>query len=344
MAASKTNKQWRLAARPVGEPKDSDFSWHEEPVPALEDGQVLVRQVYLSIDPTNRIWMSDMDQYMSPVGLGELMRGKGHGVVEESRHPGFAPGDVVFGFMGWQLYALMDGKDLFKLPGAAPFPFTAFVAVLNDIGATAYFGLMEIGQPKAGETVVVSAAAGAVGSLVGQIAKIQGCRVVGIAGSTEKCNWLRDELGFDAAIDYKAEDVGKMLAEHCPDGIDVYFDNVGGAILDAVLARINLRARIVMCGLISGYNATKRVPGPYNYANILMKRARVEGFIVLDYIPRFGEAIAALGPWLAQGRLKYRVDVVDGLDQAPAALRGLLAGSNIGKRVVKVSDEPPGHG
>lgn len=338
--SARMNAQWRLAARPQGEIKDSDFSWHEEAVPALEDGQVLVRSVYLSIDPTNRIWMSDMKQYMAPVGLGEVMRGKIHGVVEESRHPDFAAGDIVFGLGGWQRYAVMAASDLFKLPGHAPFPLTAFAAVLNDIGATAYFGLLDIGKPQVGETVVVSAAAGAVGSLVGQIAKIQGCRVVGIAGSADKCAWIRDELGFDAAIDYRTENVGKMLGVHCPDGIDVYFDNVGGAILDAVLARINLRARIPLCGLISSYNATERTPGPYNYANILMKRARVEGFIILDYAPRFGEAVAKLGQWLAEGRLRYRLDVVEGLEHAPAALRGLLTGSNIGKRVVKVSDEP----
>lgn len=338
--AARMNQQLRLAARPSGEVEDSDFSWHEEAVPPLADGQLLVRNVYLSIDPTNRIWMSDIDQYLPPVEIGEVMRGMTLGVVEESRHPGFAAGDLVSGVLGWQRYAVTDGEGLGKLPRGVPLPLTAFMAVLNHIGATAYFGLLDITKPQPGETVVVSAAAGAVGSLVGQIAKIQGCRVVGIAGSAEKCRWITEELGFDAAIDYKSEDVGKMLDVCCPNGIDVYFDNVGGAILDAVLARINLRARISLCGLISGYNAKAPVPGPYNYGNILMKRARVEGFIILDYIPRFDEAMKPLGQWLAEGRLKYRIDVVEGLDQAPAALRRLFTGGNVGKLAVKVSDEP----
>ena len=337
---ARMNQQWRLAARPAGEVKDSDFSWHEEPVPALADAQLLVRNVYLSIDPTNRMWMSDMEGYMPPVELGAVMRGMTLGVVEESRHPGFAAGDLVSGILGWQRYAVTDGQGLTKLPKGAPLPLTAFMAVLNHIGATAYFGLLEIAKPQAGETVVVSAAAGAVGSLVGQIAKIQGCRVVGIAGSAEKCRWITEDLGFDAAIDYKAEDVGKMLDVHCPDGIDVYFDNVGGAILDAVLARINLHARISLCGLISAYNAKEPVPGPYNYANLLIKRARVEGFIILDYNPRFDEAMKPLGQWLAEGRLKYRVDVAEGLEQAPAALRRLFTGEKVGKLAVKISDEP----
>ncbi|WP_428265115.1 NADP-dependent oxidoreductase [Haliangium sp.] len=339
MSEQRINQSWRLARRPVGPLREGDLSWHEEPVGELADGQVLTRVVYLSIDPTNRIWMSDMPQYMEPVQIGDVMRGMAVGVVEESKNPLFQAGDLVNGVLGWQRYAVSDGSDLTKLP-PVPVPFESFMTVLNHIGATAYFGLLEIGKPKAGETVVVSAAAGAVGSLVGQIAKIQGCRVVGIAGSEDKCRWITDELGFDAAIDYKREDVPTALDQHCPDGIDVYFDNVGGAILDAVLPRLNLFARVPLCGLISVYNATEPVPGPYNYGSILMKRARVEGFIVLDYIPRLDEAFEKLGAWMAAGKLRYRLDLFEGLERAPAAIEHMFAGGNIGKLAVKVSDEP----
>jgi NADPH-dependent curcumin reductase CurA len=337
---TRNNQLWRLGGRPVGEIRDEDFSWYEEPVPAVQDGHVLARTIYLSIDPTNRIWMSDMDQYMPPVQVGEVMRGITLSVIEESRHPGFAAGDVVTGLLGWQRYALSDGSNITKLSRHPGVPLDAFMAVLSMHGATAYFGLLDVGKPQAGETVVVSAAAGAVGSLVGQIAKIHGCQVVGIAGSAEKCRWITEELGFDAAIDYRHEDVGKALDLHCPEGIDVYFDNVGGEILDAALARMNLRGRIPTCGLISAYNATKPVPGPYHYARILMRRLRIEGFIVLDYAPRYAEAMQALGAWLAEGKLKYRLDVVPGLENAPAALRRMFAGGNVGKEVVMVSEEP----
>jgi NADPH-dependent curcumin reductase CurA len=337
---TRMNQLWRLGGRPVGDIRDEDFSWHEEPVPALQDGQVLARTVYLSIDPTNRIWMSDMEQYMPPVQVGEVMRGITLSVIEESRHPGFAAGDLVSGLLGWQRYAVSDGSNLSKLVRPPGVPLDAFVAVLSSHGATAYFGLLDVGKPQPGETVLVSAAAGAVGSLVGQIAKIHGCQVVGIAGSAEKCRWITEELGFDAAIDYRHEDVGKALDLHCPEGIDVYFDNVGGEILDAALARMNLYGRIPTCGLISGYNATKPVPGPYNYGRLLMRRLRIEGFIILDYIPRFAEAMQALGAWLAEGKLRYRLDVVKGLENAPAALRRMFAGGNVGKEAVLVSEEP----
>jgi hypothetical protein len=334
------NQLWRLGGRPVGGISDEDFTWHEEPVPALQDGHVLARAVYLSIDPTNRVWMSDMDQYMPPVQVGEVMRGLTLSVIEESKHPGFAPGDIVTGLLGWQTYAISDGSNVFKLAPDPRLPLDAYMAVLGMSGATAYFGLLDLGQPRAGETVVVSAAAGSVGSLVGQIAKIQGCQVVGIAGSAEKCRWLTQELGFDAAIDYKHEDVGQGLDTHCPEGIDVYFDNVGGPILDEVLKRMNLFGRIPTCGLISMYNATKPQPGPYYYANIVMKRLRVQGFIVMDYARRYPEAMKALADWLAEGKLKYALDVMEGLEQAPNALRRLFTGANTGKELVKVSEEP----
>jgi hypothetical protein len=296
--------------------------------------------------------MSDMEQYMPPVEIGEVMRGLIIGVVEESKNPNFKQGDLVSGPLGWQDYALAEGNSGFsltRLPDPLPCPLTAFMGPLGATGCTAYFGLLDIGQPKEGETVVVSAAAGAVGSIVGQIAKIKGCRVVGITGSDEKCGWLVEELGFDAAINYKTADLESAIAQACPDGIDVYFDNVGGSILDAVLTKINLHARIPLCGLISSiplcglistYNATEPVPGPYNYSQILMKRVRVQGFIILDYIPRWSEAISDLGQWLNQGKIKYALEVVEGLENAPKAILKLFDGNKKGKLVVKVSDEP----
>ncbi len=335
---TRKNRVWRLASRPQGVPQEGDLSWHEEPVGDLADGQVLVRNLYLSIDPTNRIWMSDMPQYMPPVAIGEVMRGGTLGIVEESKHPDVAPGSLVSGMGGWQMYTKAAAAEMQVLPQSPQIPLDAYMAVLNHIGATAFFGLLDIGQPKAGETILVSAAAGAVGSLVGQIGKIHECRVVGIAGTDDKCRWITEELGFDAAINYRTEDVGQKLDEHCPNGIDVYFDNVGGATLDAALARANNHGRIVECGLISMYNATEAVPGPYNYSAILMKRLRVQGIIILDYAHRFGEAIPKLAQWLATGQLKYRIFTVDGLENAPKALVQLLKGANTGKMAVKISE------
>lgn len=332
------NQQWRLAARPDGMIRNDNFAWHEEPVAELGDDQILMRTVYLSLDPTNRIWMSDMPQYMPPVQIGDVMRGISVGVVEDSRHPDFAPGDWVAGLGGWQRYAVLDAGAASKLPRLG-LPLIAYSTVLNHIGATAYFGLTDVARIEPGETVVVSAAAGAVGSLAGQIATLKGCRAVGIAGSDAKCRWLVDELGFAGAINYKTEDVGARLDALCPDGIDVDFENVGGAILDAVLPRMRLHGRVVLCGLISSYNATEPVPGPYQFGQILMKRLRVQGLIVLDYIPRYEEAFVELGPWLAQGKLQYACDLIEGLDNAPAALNRLFTGANTGKLLVKVSDE-----
>jgi len=337
------NRQFRLASRPVGEITPDNFEYREEPIPQPDDGEVLVRTIYLSLDPTNRIWMSDRPQYMPPVEIGQVMRGGGIGVVEESKNPKFQKGDLVSGLLGWQDYALALGKtglEITKLPSPLPCPLTAFVGPLGATGFTAYFGLLDIGKPQAGETVVVSAAAGAVGSVVGQIAKIKGCRAVGITGSDEKCRWLVEELGFDDAINYKTADLETALAKSCPDGIDVYFDNVGGAILDAVLTKINLYARIPLCGLISTYNATEPVPGPYNYSQILMKRSLVQGFIILDYFPRLEEAIKDLGQWLNQGKIKYALEIVEGLENAPTAILKLFNGHKIGKLAIKVSEEP----
>jgi len=335
---AKVNRQWRLVSRPVGNFKTSDFEWREDDVPALGDGQVLVRNLYLSLDPTNRVWATEVESYLPPVGLGEVMRGGGIGRVEESRNENFPTGAIVQGMMGWQDYFLSsDGKDISVLPVLPGIPLTAYLAVFSHIGLTAYFGLLDVGKPQADETLVVTAAAGATGSLVGQIGKIKGLRVVGIAGGDEKCQWLTDELGFDAAINYKKDNVREALRQHCPKGIDVDFENVGGRTLDEILALINVRARIVLCGMISQYNAKEPQPGPYNLAALIGKRARMEGFIVLDYYPRAAEAFADLGKWLQEGKLKYRVDEVEGLENAPQAVNKLFDGTNTGKLVVKIS-------
>lgn len=330
------NHQWRLAARPVGLIKETDFEWAELPAPQISEGEVLVHNRYISLDPTNRGWVNDVDSYLPAVRIGEVMRSIGIGEVVESRHADFTEGDIVQGMFGWQEYAASTAQGLTRLPKIPGLPLTAFFGLFGHIGATAYFGLLDLGKPKEGETLVVSTAAGAVGSLVGQIGKIKGCRVVGLTGSDEKCRWIIEELGYDAAINYKKEDVVESLKKHCPAGIDIYFENVGGAILDAVLSQINIRARIVVCGLISQYNATEPPPGPYNFVQILIKRARVEGFIVMDYMDRAQEAFAQLGQWYAEGKIKYRVDVVEGLDQAPRAVNKLFEGSNQGKLILKV--------
>jgi NADPH-dependent curcumin reductase len=334
--STRTNHSWRLASRPVGLIKESDYSWVKEPVPELEDGQFLVKTQYLSLDPANRGWVNEGGSYMAEIGLGSVMVAGGIGEVVESRNPSFKEGDLVQGLIGWQEYVISSGQGFNKLPQMG-LPPTAFLGLFGHIGLTAYFGLLDIADPKPGETLVVSAAAGGVGSLVGQIGKIKGCRVVGIAGTDEKCKWLTDELGFDAAINYKTEPLHKSLKKHCPKGIDIYFENVGGEILDAVLSLINNFARIPLCGLISGYNATERVPGPYNFSRLLTRRVKLQGFIVTDFMSRAQEGIAELGKWYMEGKLKYRVDVVEGLKEAPRAVNKLFEGSNQGKLILKVS-------
>ena len=333
------NRQWILTRRPAGRIDDGVLTLREAAVPEPAEGEALVRNLYLSLDPTHRIWMSDMDQYMPPVKLGEVMRGGTLGRVVASRSSAFAPGDLVSTIGGYQDYCLATPATASTLAPAPGTPLVQYMGLLSHIGATAWVGMLEIGKPKAGETVVVSGAAGAVGSLAAQLARHAGARVIGIAGGRDKCAWLTGELGLDAAIDYKHEDVRARLRALAPAGIDVYFDNTGGDILDAVLENLALFARIPLCGLISAYNAAEGWPGPRNYRNLLMKRATVQGFIVSDHRPRFGEILPQLAALHAQGKLVYRVDVQAGLEHAPRYLNRLFDGENQGKLVVKIADE-----
>jgi NADPH-dependent curcumin reductase len=332
------NHQFRLAARPQGMVGREHFDYVEEPVAQLEDGQVLVKVLYISLDPAMRGWMNEGRSYVPPVALGEVMRAATAGRVLESKSTKLAAGDYVSGWLGVQEYAVCDASAVFKVDTELV-PLPTYIGALGMPGVTAYFGLLDVGAPKEGETVVVSGAAGAVGSIVGQIAKLKGCRVVGIAGGPEKCKWIVDELGFDTAIDYKGEDVNTALREHCPEGVDVYFDNVGGDILDAVLARLARSARVVICGAISQYNNLDAVKGPSNYMSLLVNRARMEGFVVVDYMSRAPEATREMAGWIAEGKLVAREDVVDGFERFPDALLKLFAGENVGKLVLKVAED-----
>jgi len=342
------NHQVRLAARPVGLPKANDWQFTEEAVAEPAEGGVLIKTLALSLDPAMRGWMNEGKSYIPPVGIGEVMRAGGIGVVIASRNPAFAVGDHVTGGPGVQEY-LSVAADQVKRSGLAKIDLrlgsvTQWLNVLGMPGMTGYFGLMDVGQPKAGETLVVSGAAGAVGQTVGQMAKINGCRVVGIAGGAAKCEWVVKELGFDACIDYKsansANPVRDGLKEHCPRGVDIYFDNVGGDILDTVLARINKKARIVICGAISQYNNTTAVAGPKNYLSLLVNRARMEGIVVFDYADRYHLAIAEMAGYLKDGRMKSKEDVVTGGVAAfPDTLGKLFSGANFGKLVLKLADE-----
>jgi NADPH-dependent curcumin reductase len=330
-----TNHTVRLIARPVGEPKRSDFQFADEPVPALADGQMLVKNLYLSLDPAMRGWMNDGKSYIDPVKLGDVMRAGGLGQVIESNNGRFQVGEHITGMTNVQTYSVTDGKGWAKAdPTLAPL--TTYLNVLGMTGMTGYFGLLESGQPKAGETVLVSGAAGAVGATVGQVAKLKGCRVVGIAGGAEKCKIAVEKYGYDACIDYKNEEVRVGLKRECPNGIDVYFDNVGGDILDTVLTRINLRARIVICGAISQYNNTTPVKGPSNYLSLLVNRARMEGIVVFDYAAKYKEAILAMGTWLKEGKMVSHEHVEEGIDRFPEVLMKLFKGENFGKLLLKV--------
>jgi NADPH-dependent curcumin reductase CurA len=331
------NRQWVLAARPEGQVDPSHFDFREDPVPEIGDGEFLARNLYLSLDPAMRTWMTEARSYIPPVGLGEVMRGMCTAQVLESRHPDFAAGDMVVGLFGWHDYAVGRSEwATSKVPAGTP-P-TWPLSVLGITTLTAYFGLKEIGKPQDGDTVAVSGAAGATGSVAAQLAKLWGCRTIGIAGGAEKCGWLTDELGLDGAIDYKAEDVRTRLRELCPDGVNVFWDNVGGAILEAGLANLAMRARVVLCGAIANYNSSDRPAGPSNYMNLLVKRARMEGFVVFDYMDRAGEAMAELLPMVKDGRLKHREDVREGLEAAPSALIDLYTGDNTGKLLVKIAE------
>jgi len=331
------NRQFVLRSRPKGLIAPGDLQLVEAPLPTISDGQALARVKYLSIDPTMRVWMA-ADTYLPAVGIGEVMRAAGLAEVVDSRHADFKKGNKVVGLTGLQDYCVIDPAEkrgsFRKIP---PVPFlsdTAFLGVLGVTGITAYFGMMDIAKPQKGETLVVSAAAGATGSIAGQIGKIQGCRVVGIAGGPEKCTWLTDELGFDAAIDYKQADWKEKLAAATPKGVDINYENVGGEIMHEVLQRMNLHGRVVLCGLVSGY--TKEDPALESFATILRKRLRVQGFIVLDYLDRFMEAATQLGKWKMFGKLKDRETIVEGLEKAPDAINMLFTGGNIGKLIVKV--------
>ncbi|ROR45916.1 NADP-dependent oxidoreductase [Kitasatospora cineracea] len=332
-----TNRQIRLARRPVGPVRQEDWTLTEEPVAGPADGWFLGRTRYLSLDPAMRGWLDDRPSYLPPVGLGEVMRAGSILEVVESAHPDFRVGEFVSGSFGVQEYALSDGRGTRRIdPAAAPLP--THLGALGTPGMTAYFGLLEVGALNEGETVAVSGAAGAVGSLVGQIAKLKGCRVIGIAGGPAKCAWLTEELGFDAAVDYQAEDVRKALRTHAPDGIDVYFDNVGGTVLDAALTRLAVHARVVICGAISQYNNEHTVQGPANYLSLLVRRARMQGFVVFDYVTRYPEAAREIAGWIADGRLSTREHLVKGgVDAFPETFQMLFRGANTGKLILDLT-------
>ena len=335
---SPSNRQFKLIARPVGMPKRSDFEFITSPVGEPGPGEVLVKVQYISLDPAMRGWMNEGKSYIPPVKLGEVMRAGAAGRVLASKSAAFAAGDYVTGWTGVQEYSLSDGNGLTKVdPRLAPLP--VYLGTLGMPGMTAYFGLLDVGKPQSGDTVVVSGAAGAVGTVVGQIAKIKGCRTVGIAGGADKCSYLTRELGFDAAIDYKAGDVKEGLRTHCPAGVNVYFDNVGGDILDTVLTRITRGARIVICGAISQYNNTTPVKGPSNYLSLLVNRASMTGMVVFDYTNRYALAAREMAGWMAEGKLKSREDIVDGFEDFPETLLRLFKGENVGKLLIRVAGD-----
>jgi NADPH-dependent curcumin reductase CurA len=330
---------WRLARRPVGDIADGDLRFVEEAIPELRDGEALVRVHYLSLDPTNRIWMSDMEQYMPPVGLGDPMRGGVVGRVVKSRKPGWNEGQLVAGLGEWADHLVTDGAGMAPMMEIPGISIPAAFGTFGVVGPTAYFGLLDIGQPKPGETLVVSAAAGGVGQIVGQIGKIKGCRVIGIAGGPEKCRYVVDELGFDAAIDYKSEDVGQTLDRLAPDGVDINFEQVGGAIMSAVVSRMKLFGRMPLCGMISGYNATDAQEEPGRWTLILMRRLKVQGFIVTDFAPRFMQCYQELAGWMLEGKVKTRQDIRRGLEHADSHVKLLYSGGNFGKLLVEVAPD-----
>ena len=331
------NRRFLLAERPTGPIDENTYDLVREEVPTIGEGEALVNVKWISIDPTNRTWIGEEPTYLPPVAIGEVMRGLGLGEVVESNNENFPVGARVQGLTGWQDYTVIsDANPLMVVPDEVQAEPAAILGVLGMTGCTAYFGMAEIGEPKEGETVVVSAAAGAVGSVAGQIAKLKGARVVGIAGGPEKCAWLTDELGFDEAVDYKADDWRDQLKAATPKGVDVNFENVGGEIMEAVFARLNKDARVALCGLISGYNENEPPPGPRSFGNLLIQRVKLQGFIILDYYPRFGEAIRELSKWMAEGKLRSEQTVVEGFEELPNAVNMLFEGRNTGKLVVRL--------
>ena len=333
------NKQWILNSFPVGEIKDNDLIFKDSNLNGINDGEVLIKNIYLSLDPANRGWMSGKASYVDAMQIGDIMRGGTIGIVEESKNEKFKVGDAVQYQGGWQEYCINDGKGLRVIPLNTGLELPSFLSVMGMPGMTAYFGLLDVLKPKENETIVVSGAAGAVGSLVSQIAKIKGCRVIGIAGTEEKCSWLKNDLNVDGVINYKTDNLNSTLKELCPDGIDMYFDNVGGEITEAVINRFNIGGRMSICGQISGYNSETLQPGPRNWINILVKRLKVQGFIVFDYQARAKEAFVDMSKWMAEGKLQHKNHIVDGLENAVSSLKMLFSGENKGKMIVKISDE-----
>ena len=336
--SERINRQWRLAARPVGMVTESDFEYHEAPAPEPGDGDCLLRTLYVSVDPAQRGWMNENPGYMPPIPLGTVMSGGTVSQVVESRDPARTVGDLVTGFFGWQDYALGSQGFSPPQPITPEHPLPRYLGVLGGTGLTAYVGLLDVGQAKAGQTVVVSGAAGATGSVAAQVARIIGCRVIGIAGGPEKCGWLTGELGLDAAIDYKGEDVAARLAELCPDGVDVYFDNVGGSILEALIGAMAQHGRIACCGMIAAYNDTTPSPGPRNLFLLIARRITMRGFLVMDHAARFAEARRDLSGWLRDGTLVAREDVQEGFENIPRTFLRLFTGQNTGKQVLKLAD------
>jgi len=327
------NKKWILKSRPKGLVEDSNFELVEETLPDIDEGQIFVKTEYLSVDPTQRMWLTDVPGYLPPIQIDEVIRSGGMGRVVQSKNSKFKEGDLVNGFVGWQTHSISDGKGFRIVPELLPIP--TMLNVLGLTGITAYFGLLDIGQPKEGETVLVSGAAGATGSVVAQIAKIKGCNVIAIAGGEEKCGWLED-CGIDHVIDYKNCNAGKELRKIATSGIDIYFDNVGGPLLEAVLFQINLNARIVICGSISNYASEEMPVGPRNLSSLIIQRARMEGFLVLDYLHRTDEAIDDLSKWLMEGKIQHQEDIQEGIENCPQTLNRLFTGQNLGKQVLKI--------
>ena len=337
----RVSRQVRLKSRPSGIPQAEHFEIVEVPVPEPSDGQVLVRNIYLSVDPAMRGWVSAVANYSEPVAVGAVMRSLAVGRVEESRNSDFHPGDYVTGMFGWQDYAVVDAGAIERKVGGSGVPLSTSLGVLGLNGLTAYFALLDVGQPQAGETVVVSTAAGAVGSCAGQIAKIKGCRTVGIAGGPDKVRICGEDFRYDSAVDYKADDFESALDAACPGGVDIYFDNTAGPISDSVMRRLKVGARVVICGTASIASWEPPPQGPRVERHVLVNRARVQGFLIFDHVQRYPEALRELESWVRNGQIRYREDILDGIEQAPGSIAGLYRGENLGKRLIRVAPEVP---